>query len=176
MKLSNATYTAVSQIIESVDRKAKDIETRWGIGRLPNLVPLEWSQRFHAQQAKFTAAVNAWDLDGSTKHGAALERAYARLEELAVEAGHVPKPPEQWEFTTPDGVVVFVQDRTQAAQVELHGRKAQVWTIDEIAEVIRKHPILAAAKEAFPGATVESIRPKPNLRQELDDAIETLPF
>lgn len=42
-------------------------------------------------------------------------------------------------------------------RLQRHGRKAQVWALDEIASVIRCHPILAAAKDAFPGAQVVSV-------------------
>ena len=175
-RLTRGEYDAISEIIATVDRKACDIEARWGIGRLPKLVPLELSQRFHSQRRKFSESLVDWNVAEATKHGAAMERAYVALEAAALAAGHEPLPSDQWEFETPEGLVILVKDKARTNMAETHGRRAQVWSIEEIASVIRAHPILAATKDAFPGATVESIRPPAKSRQKLDDDLEGLPF
>ena len=57
-----------------------------------------------------------------------------------------------------------------------HGRQAQVWALDEIANVIRCHPILAAAKNAFPDAQVVSVRPSRAALDQLNDELSDIPF
>lgn len=57
-------------------------------------------------------------------------------------------------MAAPHRLAVILRD---TGRVQRHGRKAQVWALDEIASVIRCHPILAAAKDAFPGAQVVSV-------------------
>ena len=42
--------------------------------------------------------------------------------------------------------------------------------------MIRCHPILAAAKNAFPGAQVVSVRPSKTTLAELDDELSDIPF
>jgi hypothetical protein len=85
-------------------------------------------------------------------------------------------PVDQWEFETPDGLVVLVRDMRDTGRAILGGRQAQIWSLDEIANVIRVHPILAAAKSAFPGAVVESVRASRTTLEELNDELFEVPF
>lgn len=160
----------IDVVVKAVDRRAREIEERWGLGRLPSLVPHELAERFRVQQRKFSTAVWAYDPEEVRKHGDAMLRAYAKLEETAVAAGAQPGPPEQWEFETDDGLVVLVRDMADTGRAQLHGRKGQVWSLDEIVSIVRAHPVLVAAKQAFPGSTVESIRPPLEVR-DFDDQI-----
>lgn len=96
-------------------------------------------------------------------------RAYAKLEEAAIANGATPTPPEQWELETPEGVIVLVRDIADTGRARLDGRKGMVWSLDEVASVIRAHPVLVAAKEAFPGAEIESIRPPVAIRNFDDE-------
>lgn len=160
----------IDVVVRAVDRRAREIEERWGLGRLPSLVPHDLAERFRVQQRKFSTAVWAYEPEEVRKHGDAMLRAYAKLEEVAAASGCEPKPVEQWEFETPDGLVVLVRDMADTGRAQLHGRKGQVWSLDEIVNIVRAHPVLIAAKQSFPGAIVESIRPPLEVR-EFDDAI-----
>jgi hypothetical protein len=110
------------------------------------------------------------------QHGEAMLRAYDKLDELARGAKSEPLPVDQWEFEAPDGLVILVRDLRDTGRAQRHGREAQVWALDEIANVIRCHPILAAAKNAFPGAQVVSVRPSKTTLAELDDELSDIPF
>ena len=106
-----------------------------------------------------------------------MERAYEALEKAAVAAGNKPGVPETWELTLPDGsLVVLVRDRAEMGQVDTQGRQAQVWALEELGDIITKFPALVLAKEAFPGAVVESIRPDPKAIQLIDDNLAEAPF
>lgn len=164
-------------IIQAVDRKAREIEKRWGTGRLQNLVPVEWAERFASQRKKFSLACFELDLAAVRQHGQAMERAYDKLEEVAVSCGYAPSPPEHWEFELEDGkMVILVRDRAEMGQIDMKGRQAQIWSLDEISEVVRKFPLLSAAKDNFPGAEVISIRPERAAHDALDDALTDIPF
>lgn len=165
----------IDQIVQSVDQKGREMNDRWGFGRLPLLVPIAMAESFRRQRLKFSGAVWEYDLDAVHKHGEAMLRAYAKLDELAVAAGAKPVPPEQWEFDTPDGLVVLVKDLRDVSRARLDGRQGQVWSLDEVASVIRAHPVLMAAKNAFPGAEVEDIRPPLDLKRSLNDSLEGIP-
>jgi len=162
-------------VINAVDQRGREMDDKWGIGRLITIVPIEWAERFRSQRRKFLGAVWEFDAAEVTKHGEAMIRAYAKLDELA-SATHQPGPPEVWEFDTPEGLVVLVRDIRHASEKLLQGRQGQVWSIDEVASVIRAHPILAAAKDAFPGAVVEDIRVPIDTKQKLDDELMDIPF
>jgi hypothetical protein len=103
-------------------------------------------------------------------------RAYDRLDELAREAKGEPLPVDQWEFETEQGLVILVRDLRDTGRVQRHDRAAQVWSLDEIANVIRCHPILAAAKDAFPGAQLVTVRPSRTMLEQLDDELSDIPF
>lgn len=175
-RISNGEYDAIMSVVDAVDAKGRAADEKWGVGRLPTLVPAEWAGKFRQQQRKFSAAIGQWDYPEALKHGQAMERAYAKLDELAEASGAEKGLPEQWEFEVDGKLVILVKDLRRTNQVELHGREAQVWSLDEIASVIRQHPILAAAKDAFPGATIESVRTGRDVKQKLDDSLEGLPF
>lgn len=170
---STGEMDAINEISNAVDARGRELDEKWGIGRLPSLVPVEWADKFASQARKFTLALQDWNYPEVLKHGQAMERAYAKLDELATVSGAKPGPPEQWEFETPDGLVILVKDLRRTNQVERHGRKAQVWSLDEIANVIRAHPEIVATKTVFPGAEIVSIRPVRDhqLEKEADDEI-----
>jgi hypothetical protein len=163
-------------IINCVDQRGREMDQCWGIGRLPMLVPFAWAERFHAQQKLFNAAVWAFDLCLIRQHGDAMLRAYDKLDGLAREIKGEPLPVDQWEFETEQGLVILVRDLRDTGRAQCHGRKAQVWSLDEIANVIRCHPMIASAKEAFPGAQVVSVRPSKVAIDELNDELSDIPF
>lgn len=167
---------AIDFVVQAVDQKGREMDRRWGLGRLTALVPLEWTERFRAQKLKFSTAVWERDPDQTRKHGEAMLRAYAKLDELAVAAGASTAPPEQWEIETPQGLVIVVRELADVSRVDIGGRQAQVWSLEEVSNVIFAHPLLVAAKNAFPGAEVESVRPARDLRQSLDDDLLGVPM
>jgi len=163
-------------IINCVDQRGREMDERWGFGRLPMLVPIDWAERFHAQLKLFNAAV--WEFNSTLvrQHGNAMLRAYDRLDELAREAKGEQLPVDQWEFETEQGLIILVRDLRDTCRAQRHGRQAQVWSLDEIASVIGHHPILVATKNAFPGAQVVSVRPSRAARDQLDDELSDIPF
>lgn len=175
-RLTHGELLECEKVIQVVDRTARDLERKWGTGRLVTLVSVEWAAKFARQQHKFSSACFEWDVFEVRKHGEALERAYRKLDELAEEAGAEHGKLEQWEFQRDDGsLVILVQDRARMPQVDTQGRRAEVWSIDEIKEIVSKYPMLVAAKQSFPGAEVVSINPAPAIERELNDSIDGLP-
>ena len=97
----HAQISDMQVIIKCVDQRGREMDERWGIGRLPMLVPIEWAERFHAQHKLFNAAVWEFHLPLVRQHGEAMLRAYDKLDELARGAKGEPLPVDQWEFETP---------------------------------------------------------------------------
>lgn len=175
-RISTGELDLIQAILDVVDQRSRVADERWGLGRLATLVPIDLAERFASQKRKLSAAVFSWTAAEVKKHGEAMVRAYDKLEEVATAAGHEPQPAEQWELAGPDGPIILVRDRKRMNQVETGGRRCQVWSLDEIEEVIRKHPILACAKQEFPGAEVETIRPVRAIKTALNDSLEGLPL
>lgn len=178
--------TQAADMITLVDTRAKEVNRRWGHNRLPYLVPLEWMEKFKRQKASWdlaafecTGSPLPRDLERMRVQGEAMLRAYDKLEQIATESGRGPIPAGQWEFELKDGtLVILVRDKADMAQVERHGRAAQVWSLDEIAEVIQNFPILSAAKDIFPGAEVMQVEVATSrkVKDKLDDELTDIPF
>lgn len=176
--------SAIRDMIGVVNAKADDCNKRWGFNRLPNLVPIEWMERFRSQKRKWETACfecagspKPEDLETVRKHGEAMIRAYDKLGELAIESGYFPGPPAQWEFELSDGTpVILVRDRHEMCQAETHGRKVQIWSLEEIVTIAEKFPVLLATKDTFPGAEVVRMKTDPIVIDALDDCIDDLVF
>lgn len=174
----------IRAMIETVDERARDCNRRWGHNRLAHLVPLDWLERFRSQKRKwetacFECAGSPQPEDRATvrKHGEAMLRAFDKLEEIAVAAGHLPTAPAHWEFELSNGTpVILVRDRHEMGQVDAKGRAVQIWSLEEIAGIVEKFPALIATKDAFPGAEVVQMRTDPIVVGALDDALTDLPF
>lgn len=163
-------------VIDCVDQRARMMNDRWGHGRLPSLVSIEWAEKFRRARRKFQHAVYDSDIDEVSKHGDAMMRGLVKLDELAVAEHGEPRPVDQWEFEGPSGLVILVKDIRDVGRAQTNGRAAAIWSLDEIANVITAHPILDAAKHAFPGATIEEIDTGKTVRAKLDDDLMDLPF
>jgi hypothetical protein len=182
--LKHETLSAIKAIIETVDRHAREVSLRWGYNRLPHLVPIEWTERFLTQKHKWELA--CWECSGSLSpddlarvrtHGEAMIRAFAKLEAIATEQGDWSGPGPHWEFELKDGTpVVLVRDRAELSQVDLKGRAAQVWSLDEIADILAKFPDMTRTKECFPGAELISLRTDPLIIGDLNDSLADLPW
>lgn len=181
---SHEIIGTISAMIQTVNERATDANRRWGQNRLPHLVPFEWLERFRSQKRKWETACfecsgspKPEDIDTVRKHGEAMIRAYDKLGELAVENGYLPTPPAWWEFELKDGTpVLLVRDRAEMSQVDPQGRACQIWSLEEVADVIAKFPMIAATKEHFPGAEVIQMRTSPIVIDALNDSLEGIPF
>ena len=181
--LKHETLSAMATIIATVDRHAREHNRRWGFNRLPHLVPIEWTERFVTQKGKWELALwecsgslNPADLERVRTHGEAMIRAYDKLASLAIEAGHDFASPQRWEFELEDGTpVILVRDRAELSQVDTGGRAAQVWSLDEIATILAKFPMMARAKECFPGAELIQMKTDPLVIGKLNDDLSDLP-
>lgn len=174
----------VSDVIGAVDERAADVNRKWGHNRLPLLVPFDWCEKFRSQKRKFELACfectfpDAEKVDRVRKHGDGMLKAFDKLESLAVEAGYLPTPPSWWEFELADGTpVLLVRTRAEMSQVDPQGRTAQIWSLEEVADMIEKFPkLVLATKDAFPGAEVIQCRTNPLVIGKLDDELSDLPF
>jgi len=174
---------SMADIIRTVDEHARELNRRWGMNRLPHLVPIEWTERFIGQKRKWqsacfecTGSPDPAHLDRVRKHGEAMLRAFDKLEELALASGKSPAPPAVWEFELRDGTsITLVRDRAELAQVE-RSAGTQVWSLEEIADILEQYPILSAAKNEFPQAEVVRLSTDRPVIDALDDTLGDIPW
>lgn len=175
----------ITAIVDAVDERAQQCNRKWGMNRLPLIVPFEWMEKFKRQKLNWqrtvfeSAPVPTLNcLEAIRKQGEAMLRAFDKLEELAVAEGHLPTPPAHWEFELNDGTpVILVRERSELAQVDPKGRTVQIWSLEEVADVIAKFPeMVLGTKQAFPGAEVIRTRTDRFVVDALDELNDVIPY
>jgi hypothetical protein len=148
----------IKAILDGVDAIARQIEGKWGVGRLRLLVGDALRIKFDAQKVKLDAAI-ATDEEAYVRAQAeGMRRAWLALDRAATEAGAEPLAPEVWECVLPASgeVVSIVRTEIEAHHV---ARETEVWTLAEIAVLIeRLGDDLRQVKRAFPGSAVVEVR------------------
>jgi hypothetical protein len=159
---SVSDYSLAKAILDGVDETIAASERRWGADRLRLLVADDLRARWDRQWQSWCRAVEANDLGGIQKHGAAVRRAVAALEAAAAAAGAEPLAPVVWEATYEGRVIAVARTSAEAYAVATQGRGVEVWTLDELVRVaLPRTAMIAAAKEVFPGAEVVSYKSPP---------------
>lgn len=158
-------------LFDEADAARRDAELAWGAERLPLIIGTEWRIKLRRQQANMSEALQAaWAADRISGDQiaklraavASMVRGWAKVQEIAAEAGHRPQAPGILaERILPDGsVCVLVRDNDAAALVNAEGRGCAVYTLDEVFNVIGSFipEVFAQAKVHFPGAHFQGAR------------------
>jgi hypothetical protein len=148
----------IKSILDGVDETARQMERKWGVGRLRLLVADALRIRFDAQKAKLDAAIAADQETYIRAQAEGMRRAWLALNRAATEDGAQPLAPEVWECALPSTgeVVSIVRTEAQAHHV---AREGEVWTVAEIAVLIeRLGGDVRQVKRTFPGSAVVEVR------------------
>jgi hypothetical protein len=156
------TFNVASQaVVDGVDHRCRELDRKWGVGRLRLLVDDDLRARFDLQRQLFNATLVDGDEQQVALHGAAMRRGYDALDAAAVAAGAEPLRPEIWECTLPDSGDVVAVVRTEA-EAQHVCREVEVYTLTEIAALIeRLGDQIRKIKTLYPGATVAEVRDAP---------------
>ena len=161
--MNQTDYSLAKAILDGVDHTLSTAERTWGVDRLRLLVSDDLRARWDRQWLAWCRATEGDDVAAIQKQGAAVRRAVAALEAEARAGGQQPLTPEVWECRHGDRVIVVCRTSAEAGVVAREGRKAEVWTLDELVRMaLTDRPGLAAVKEVCPGSTVTAIKPRVN--------------
>jgi len=145
-------------ILDGLDETARQMERKWGVGRLRLLVDDALRAKFDAQKAKLDAALATGHEVYIRTQADGMRMAWQVLDRTATETGAQPLAPEVWECVLPSTgeVVSIVRTEAEAHHV---ARECEVWTLAELAVLIERigdqgRPI----KRTFPGAAVAEVR------------------
>jgi hypothetical protein len=148
----------IKAILDGVDAIARQMERKWGVGRLRLLVDDVLRIKFDAQQAKLDAAIATDQETYIRAQAEGMRRAWLALDRAATDAGAEPLAPEVWECVLPSTgeVVSIVRTEAEAHHV---ARESEVWTLAEIAVLIeRLGNQVRQVKRTFPGSAVVEVR------------------
>lgn len=156
-QLTAGMALAGQEAIDDVQMVAVEMERKWGRGRLRLMVDAELREKFDRQRYLFSNAIWKGDLPDVQRESKRMVSAWKALDRRATETGKVTLPATVWEVTLADGTVAAIVKEPELAYQIADGRKANVYTLEEIARLIDSFPLVAKVKEAFPGAVVERI-------------------
>ena len=148
----------IKAILDGVDEIARQMERKWGVGRLRLMVSDVLRIKFDAQQAKLDAAIATDQETYIRAQAEGMRRAWLALDRAATDAGAEPLAPEVWECVLPatGEVVSIVRTEAEAHHV---ARETEVWTLAEIGVLIeRLGDEVRQVKRTFPGSAVVEVR------------------
>jgi hypothetical protein len=147
-------------ILDGLDETARQMERKWGVGRLRLLVDDALRAKFDAQKAKLDAAI-ATDQEIYVRAQAeGMRRAWQALDRTATATGAEPLSPKVWECVLPSSgeVVSIVRTEAEAHHV---AREGEVWTLSEVGVLIeRMGDEVREVRRMFPCSAVVDIRPR----------------
>jgi hypothetical protein len=148
----------IKAILDGVDAIARQMQGKWGVGRLRLLVDDALRIKFDAQKAKLDAAIAADEEAYVRAQAEGMRRAWLALDRAATENGAQPLAPDVWECVLPatGELVSIVRTEAEAHHV---ARESEVWTVAEIAVLIeRVGDQVREVKRVFPGSAVVEVR------------------
>ena len=147
-----------------------DIEDRWGVDRLPELVDHSLRERFYKQRERLDAAIQANVGSEVQREAEVMLKGYKHLIKAAEANGFGELVGEVWEAQMPDGrVLAIAKTRDEANKAARDNRDIVVYSIDEIARVLcgwEEFKLATTAKHTFP--VLKSLTCVSE-RQELED-------
>jgi len=156
------------------DRASRDMEARWGIDRLPELVSPETAAKFGSAMAKLNAAIDSNDAEEVAARAGVAMRGLHAMDAEAKQRGHQPLPPDAWPFLARDGAAcVLIRDARESALAEAAYPGATIYTLREVVNALAEYDcaVVREVKQHFPGAEVVASRPLTKTEIDLDDDI-----
>lgn len=180
---TNGTYIAGRAYLDGADQTACEMEAKWGCDRLRLLVGPELREKFDRQRYLLNQAVWHGELEAVRREANRMVNAWLALDRAATEAGKAGLSPVVWEVALADGTVAaIVPSEEHAAAVQPEGRRAAVYSLEEIGRFLSAYPDVARAKATFPGAEVTQISKRvsdpldaiPDSGEALDDPLDDI--
>lgn len=174
---SSGDEIACDHALGPVDHVAREMDAKWGIDRLPDLVSVETATRFGVAVGALNAAVEARDVDATRQNAENVIRAYRFLDAEAERLGSPKADTRVWEVNV-DGVNVGIMADGVAWQpIKSLRPDLLLYSMREVAMALKAYgftgEVMKAVKEEFPNSKVTTIKPKvpANYDAELDDEI-----
>lgn len=160
-------YIAGRAALDEADALEVDLELKWGRDRLRLLVDVDLREKFDRQRYLTSQARWEGNLEDVRREAARMVKAWRALDRAAEEAGAQVLDPAIWEVALQDGsVATIIREPQLANRILAEGRRINVYTLEEIGNIISAFPEIAKAKATFPGAEVT--RAKMQVQDPLD--------
>ena len=149
-----------------VDRLAIEMDRKWGIDRLPELVDVEMAQKYGSAVAKMNAAVEAGDVEECRKRCEVVVRGLQAMDAEAERVGAQKACTDVWEVEIDGKLFGIMRDGRGWRAIKEQRPELELLTLREVAlayKYFREHwmgELEKAAKQSFPGAEMIDIKGK----------------
>lgn len=167
-----ATQIKCDFALAPFDRASNEMDHRWGIDRLVELVPPEMASKYGSAMAKLNQAIDDQDPDEIALRASVCIRGMHAMNQIATQTHGEPPTAHVW-LIQADGYTFGLMRDSRAWQraqeaypgLELITEREMVLALSMYRASLAKE-MIDAAKAAFPGAEVTAIR-----NRELEDDI-----
>jgi hypothetical protein len=155
------------------DAAVREMDKRWGVDRLPELVSVESAAKWGKAMAGLNAAIDAQDPDKVKFWVEICLRGLTAMDAEAVSLGRPVSDPMIWEHEYEGQVYGIIEDGREWPAAYAKRPGIAIHTMREVAVALHEHRngLVNAVKLAFPGAEVKAVRRAP---QDLEDDFDFL--
>lgn len=145
------------------DRMAWEMEHKWGVDRLVELVPPEMAEKFGAAMAKLNAAIDAQDPEEVSLRVGVCMRGMAAMDKAATEAGAQPASDDVWLVQADGREYGLLKDMRAWPRVQQKYPNLRLLSEREMVLAIETYQqslagkMVQAVKDSFPQADVVKI-------------------
>lgn len=172
---ASAEETKIHYTLAPFDNAVREMEKRWGIDRLPELVSIETAQKYGFSVGKLNDAIRAQDAELTAQWAAVCIRGLHAMNDEAEAAGKPKSRPDMLEFQLDDFHFAILPDKDWWPEVRKQRPDLTLFSLREVAIALiaarADNPVIAAAKAAFPKAEITKIDAKLHRATKIDDEI-----
>jgi hypothetical protein len=153
------------------DAAVREMDRKWGIDRLPELVSVESAAKWGKAMAGLNGAIDAHDPDKTKFWVEVCLRGLASMDAEAVSLGRSVSDPDIWEHEYEGTIYGIIADGREWPAAYAKRPGIAIHTMREVAVALHEHRngLVNAVKLAFPGAEVKQVRrPKADLEDDFD--------
>lgn len=158
--------------VNSVDAVARELEMKWGIGKLEELAAPNLAVKFEQARQNFSEACQLDDSEYLVQKANNLITGWRKLETTAIQAGHKPGSAEVWYGIAPEDCdeynFAIVKWPSDAANID-RDKYPIVYSLDEVCRIIKsfQQPLVEAAKTTFKDSKIIDIKTGGNLNDPI---------
>ena len=153
------------------DKAVREMDKRWGVDRLPELVSVESAAKWGKAVAGLNGAIDAQDPDKVKFWVEVCLRGLTAMDAEAVALGRPVSDPMIWEHEFEGTVYGIIEDGREWPAAYAKRPGIAIHTMREVAVALHEHRngLVNAIKLSFPGAEVKAVRrPQADLEDDFD--------
>lgn len=153
------------------DNAVREMEKKWGVDRLPEIVSPESAQKWGKAMAGLNDAIQSEDPDKVKFWVEVCVRGLNAMDQEAVNSGQPVSDPQIWEYEYEGQVYGIIEDGRHWPAAYAKRPNMVIFTMREVAIALhaKRNGLVEAIKLAFPGAQISAIRDRgQNMEDDID--------